>query len=208
MKKCSKCNIIKNKNEFYKKNKNGYYGWCKSCLLDFQKQRWKSRKADAVNLFGGKCCMCGYNKNLAALDFHHLDPTIKEYNWNRLCQFPWDKIVLELKKCILVCRNCHAELHNPDYTLENIQNNNGNNNLNKDRKIYIKSSGNCPICNSETYGTKYCSTKCAGMSYRKVKRPSKEALGLDIKNLGYCGTGRKYGVSDNTIRKWLNNTNS
>jgi hypothetical protein len=36
-------------------------------------------------------------------------------------------------------------------------------------------------------------------------RPSKEQLLFEIKNFGYCGTGRKYGVSDNTIRKWLKN---
>jgi len=46
--------------------------------------------------------------------------------------------------------------------------------------------------------------KCAAFSRRKVKeRPNKEQLLQEIKELGYCGTGRKYGVSDNAIRKWL-----
>lgn len=37
---------------------------------------------------------------------------------------------------------------------------------------------------------------------RKVERPNYEQLLIDINTLGYCGTGRKYGVSDNSIRKW------
>jgi len=38
---------------------------------------------------------------------------------------------------------------------------------------------------------------------RKVQRPSRQALLANICRLGYAGTGRKYGVSDNAIRKWL-----
>ena len=45
--------------------------------------------------------------------------------------------------------------------------------------------------------------KCWGLKQRKVERPSLEILLEEIGNLGYCGTGRKYGVSDNTIRKWI-----
>ena len=46
-------------------------------------------------------------------------------------------------------------------------------------------------------------TKCQHLSRRKVQRPSFDQLNLDIEQLGYSGTGRKYGVSDNAIRKWL-----
>jgi hypothetical protein len=44
--------------------------------------------------------------------------------------------------------------------------------------------------------------KCNELKQRKVKRPSQEQLIKDIKELGYKGTGRKYNVSDNSIRKW------
>jgi very-short-patch-repair endonuclease len=44
---------------------------------------------------------------------------------------------------------------------------------------------------------------CSNISNRKVERPDIEILKIDIKNLGYTGTGRKYGVSDNAIRKWI-----
>jgi hypothetical protein len=41
------------------------------------------------------------------------------------------------------------------------------------------------------------------ITQRKVKRPEFEQLQNEIKELGYSGTGRKYGVSDNAIRKWI-----
>jgi very-short-patch-repair endonuclease len=47
--------------------------------------------------------------------------------------------------------------------------------------------------------------KCSRKKQRKVERPDKEVLLKDIKELGYSGTGRKYSVSDNSIRKWLKN---
>lgn len=59
----------------------------------------------------------------------------------------------------------------------------------------------------------YCGNMCSKYSNRcepcyrkqsrKVMRPSLEQLKDDIEKLGYTGTGRKYGVSDNSIRKWL-----
>lgn len=49
---------------------------------------------------------------------------------------------------------------------------------------------------------KYCSTECSGIATRKVERPSKEQLIEDISNLPYTKIGKKYGVSDNAVRKW------
>ena len=61
---------------------------------------------------GGKCVLCGYNKYLGALDFHHLDPTQKGFEIStRGLTRSWEKIRKELDKCVLVCANCHRELH-------------------------------------------------------------------------------------------------
>lgn len=46
-------------------------------------------------------------------------------------------------------------------------------------------------------------TKCRYISTRKVERPSYEELKQDISKMSICAVGRKYGVSDNAIRKWL-----
>lgn len=198
MVKCSKCQQEKEESEFYyRKTENRYQSYCKKCLHESQSQRWIERKIKAIDLFGGCCSQCGYNKNYAALDFHHCDPSKKEADWGRLRLRSWDKIIKELKKCILVCRNCHAELHNPQGLINKNYKISSNLNITP-----IKPTGICPECKSEIYGTKYCSEKCVQLSRRKVKRPNNKILSDDIKKLGYCGTGRKYGVSDNCIRKW------
>jgi hypothetical protein len=69
----------------------------------------------------------------------------------------------------------------------------------------IKETEICPKCNMKKYEkAKYCD-KCFRTNRRTVERPSKNQLLSEIAKLGYCGTGRKYGVSDNAIRKWLKN---
>lgn len=66
--------------------------------------------------YGTSCTICGYNKNYAALDFHHINPEEKEYNPAQLINnlYNLDDIFNELDKCQLVCANCHRELHNPE----------------------------------------------------------------------------------------------
>ena len=61
---------------------------------------------------GGCCSLCGYNKNPAALEFHHLDPNKKESKVIGSTS-SLEKQREEAKKCILVCANCHREIHHP-----------------------------------------------------------------------------------------------
>lgn len=74
---------------------------------------WRRRtKAKAVEYKGGSCRLCGYCKSHRALDFHHVDPAQKEFAISRKgITRAWEKIKVELDKCILLCRNCHAEVH-------------------------------------------------------------------------------------------------
>ena len=68
---------------------------------------------------GAICSICGYKANSAALVFHHVKPEEKVFGINtNNCVFKNEQELLEeLKKCILVCSNCHAELHNPSCNL-------------------------------------------------------------------------------------------
>lgn len=69
-------------------------------------------KKKLVQMRGGKCQICGYDKCLIALDFHHVDESIKEFGLSqRDLTKSWEKIKAELTKCILVCSNCHREIH-------------------------------------------------------------------------------------------------
>lgn len=75
-------------------------------------KRRRKLKTLAVEYKGGKCIFCGYNKCQEAMDFHHINPSMKEYAISGGGHTKaWEKIKIELDKCILVCRNCHSEIH-------------------------------------------------------------------------------------------------
>jgi len=57
------------------------------------------------------CAICGYNKNAAALDFHHLDPNEKELKIGN--PHAVERLLKEIEKCIVLCANCHREIHHP-----------------------------------------------------------------------------------------------
>lgn len=65
-----------------------------------------------VEYKGGSCILCGYNKCIDALDLHHLDATSKEFGVSSggLTR-AWSRVVAEADKCILICSNCHREVH-------------------------------------------------------------------------------------------------
>lgn len=75
-------------------------------------QSYRTRKKEWMVAYMGGCCVrCGYNKCIAALELHHLDPTTKEFSWTELRKQAKAAILRELAKCILVCANCHREIH-------------------------------------------------------------------------------------------------
>ena len=56
--------------------------------------------------------MCGYNRCPGALEFHHMDPTKKDFSISvDGMTRAWSKVKDELEKCVLVCANCHREIH-------------------------------------------------------------------------------------------------
>jgi len=76
------------------------------------KRRRKNLREMARASKGNKCIVCGYNKCQRALSFHHLDQTKKKFALSsRGLTRSWKKIEDEIKKCVLVCANCHAEIH-------------------------------------------------------------------------------------------------
>jgi predicted DNA-binding protein YlxM (UPF0122 family) len=75
-------------------------------------KRRRKIKQMAIDYKGGQCVKCGYKKCNSALEFHHLDPTQKDFSLGAKGHCTsWDKIKKELDKCILVCANCHREIH-------------------------------------------------------------------------------------------------
>ena len=75
-------------------------------------KRRKKLKEMAVQLKGGKCQMCGYNRYMGALSFHHVDEKTKSFDLStKGLTRSWKRIKGEVQKCILVCENCHREIH-------------------------------------------------------------------------------------------------
>jgi len=89
-----------------------YYENNKEKVYNRKMERRKKLKGELVEIFGGKCSKCGYNKCIDALDFHHEGN--KEESISKLINNnSREKILKEAKKCILLCANCHRELHHP-----------------------------------------------------------------------------------------------
>ena len=66
----------------------------------------------AVDYKGGKCVICGYDRDVSALEFHHKEGTSKDFGLStRGITRSWEKTRKELDKCLLVCANCHREIH-------------------------------------------------------------------------------------------------
>ncbi len=75
-------------------------------------KRRKKLREMAREYKGNKCAICGYSKCSRALSFHHLDPKKKDFGLStRGLTRSWEKIKLEIEKCILLCANCHMEVH-------------------------------------------------------------------------------------------------
>lgn len=104
---CKFCGIILTDENTYSSKKR----WsCKSCANKYRNERFVLTKRKMVEYKGGKCICCGFDKHYSALDFHHLDPAIKEFNLTRN-SIGWDKLKPELDKCVLLCSNCHRMIH-------------------------------------------------------------------------------------------------
>ncbi len=140
----------------------------------------KKRIVEA-GLMKDECAVCGqlpiWNGKPLSLELDHI-------NGNR-----FDNRIENLR---IICPHCHS------------QTDTFRGRANKGKKHYSETKKyNCIDCESEvTCGAERC-VPCSKLNQRKVERPDKETLLADIAELGYSGTGRKYGVSDNAVRKWL-----
>ena len=113
---CSKCGIEKSIEDFPWRNKSKGIkrGYCKECRNQYNKEyRQKARQnvQDIKEKF--YCAKCGYNQYVQALDFHHIDPTIKDANISDLTNgcYGTNRILAEIDKCVCLCANCHRVFH-------------------------------------------------------------------------------------------------
>lgn len=110
---CAKCNQNLPISEFYiEKKRLLTHAYCKKCNSSLAANRFRENKRKALEYKGNKCVICGYNKCVGALHFHHIDPNLKEFSLSQLKKYTFDdRVKKELDKCVLVCANCHSEIH-------------------------------------------------------------------------------------------------
>lgn len=89
---------------------NGSYK-CKECRKDAVIDIRRRNKIKLVEYKGGKCERCGYDKCIDALEFHHLNPDEKDFGVSCGDTRSLEKLKAEADKCIMVCANCHREIH-------------------------------------------------------------------------------------------------
>lgn len=74
--------------------------------------RRRKLKLLVIEYKGGKCIICGYDKYPGAFDLHHVDGSTKEFGLSMEgLTRSWEKTKAEADKCVLVCANCHREIH-------------------------------------------------------------------------------------------------
>ena len=131
MKECGKCGLEKDESEFNIKSKknNKLHSMCKDCKRIYDREWYlnNSRRRELLNeggrrrvkrngefirnyKMGKECEICGYKKSYYALEFHHPDDD-KKYNIGQMKTNSIDTIKIEIEKCMLVCANCHREIH-------------------------------------------------------------------------------------------------
>lgn len=111
---CSKCGLEKPLSDFHKNGFDSlgnqkYRGYCKTCANKRESERYWEKKA-FVESQKQKCAKCG-DTRVYVLDFHHRDPTQKDFT---ICQYKrgsQETIQKEIDKCIVLCANCHREFH-------------------------------------------------------------------------------------------------
>jgi len=81
----------------------------KKKVAEYISERRRRYKRQLVELKGGKCQFCGYSKCVEALEFHHKDEG--EAKISRIYNRGWKRILKEVNKTLLVCANCHREIH-------------------------------------------------------------------------------------------------
>lgn len=170
------------------------------CAKSKSNWRKKARSYLAV-AFGGKCTICGYDKTIAALDYHHVNPKEKDSMLSMAMRngYAWSKIVEEARKCTIVCCRCHREIHAGVTELPK--------NYAKFNEEYVdviklktKEFDKCVCGEEKPKKQQHCSIACSRKQARKFDITKEELEGL-VAEKPYTEIAKIYGVSDKAIVK-------
>jgi hypothetical protein len=155
-------------------------------------KRRKALKEKAVEYLGGKCSICGYDKCLNALQFHHTNPEDKDFSISaKGYTRSWKIVKQELNKCILVCANCHCELHASLVKKEPEEDSNYFGDCHTCGKQITKHHKNYP---------NYCCWDCYSEFLQSIQWPIKEELTSLVREKPMAQIGKDLGVSSTCIK--------
>lgn len=166
---------------------------------------WREEtKNRIVKAMGGKCQICGYNKCNTALALHHINPNEKEFSFGAIranCK-SWDTIVVELRKCVLLCQNCHSELHADFVSLpEKYDSFNEEYSDYKKHKFVLENE--CPVCKTlKNKKQQTCSVECSKKFFSPIKWENYDLAEM-IKTKSVLAISRIIGCSDVSVHKRL-----
>jgi hypothetical protein len=120
-KKCSECKKPYDLSVFGHKGGGYLNSRCPQCFSDYTTKRHNARKLAVIEFLGGKCKKCRKKVHPAAFSLHHVDPKTKELGWNKLRNRSIKTLIKEVKKCVLLCANCHSMEHSGGNNWENIE---------------------------------------------------------------------------------------
>lgn len=173
---------------------------------------WRKRtKQRIIQSFGGKCGICDYNRCDEALDLHHLDPNEKEFSLASVRAWPksWEKIVIELRKCCLLCCRCHREYHSGltqvPTTIQRFDETFADYKILEKLDRECQHRKNCPVCNKDMFNrSKTCSLKCAAKLAHKYDWDSIDLFDLYVtKRFSKSKIARIVGCTDGAVFKRL-----
>ncbi len=170
--------------------------------MDFKSNWRKKARIYLAEAFGGACTICGYDKCTEAIDYHHINPKEKDAMLSSAMRngHAWSKIVIEARKCTILCCRCHRELHAGMVSLP----------LNPARfneeyadVIALKKAlfNSCPKCGKEKLiRYQFCSQHCSAEAVKRFN-PSKDELAVMVNDMPMTKIGKLFGVSDKAIKK-------
>lgn len=173
-------------------------------------QRWRVKARKWITRYAGDTCQCcNYDTYIGNLSFHHLDPTQKDITISRLVNkcHSWHKIIAEADKCVLLCHNCHGEVHAGRRICPPI-------NLDERKLILSQIESERPIpkscvfhycsCGERIPQTKkFCSRRCFNDTQQKITWPTN--LPDIVAASSKLAVARSLGVSDKAVAKRLRN---
>jgi hypothetical protein len=162
--------------------------------------RRRELKSLTVSMMGGKCHRCGWNEHQSGLVPHHADPSKKDFSIGGNTR-SWERIKKEIRKCFLLCSNCHSVVHatNEVYYLDEKNLPDYPDVVENRRQRRVKNCSDCGKKNIDINAER-C-RPCYIKQKSKIDWPDKSSLIAMIELDGYSSTARKLGVSDNAVRK-------